>query len=102
LLKGNIRFIDLRFIAEGLLGRWLGRRGPCGRWPLCRGTRRGWTRCGGALFVFTATGLGGVVVTTATGTGWAVATADELKILGDHRQLAALTAAIFVFPLVQL
>src|SRR5205823_4830129 len=96
----DVIFLELLFLAVGLLGgRALG--------GAARGAGRGRLRRAGGGAVRgarewrTATGIRLVGATAAWGAAaWraAVATPEELEVIDDHRVLAALAAALLVFP----
>src|SRR6478672_6320207 len=94
-LERNIILFELLFIAEGLLGR----RTCVGRLTLgsLRATLRLRATVGRTL-VLGRLVAAGILLPAAL----AVATADELEVLDDDRQLRALPAAVLVFPLVVL
>src|SRR5256885_12009240 len=88
--KRDVVVVELLFVAEGGLGLGLLGSGPLS------GAARGHRTRGGAFVAFL------VSHSSATTTSTAVAASNELETFHHDRQLAALAAALLVFPLVVL
>src|SRR5207237_429708 len=87
---GNIVFFKLLLFRERRLLRWgSGTTGTTLRGSLLR-----------ALVI--AAFVAAAATSSTASTGTAVAAAEELEVLDDDRQLAALPAALLVFPTVEL